>query len=90
MKLERMVNVNLDIREYLDFLNKANIDNDDWVPFDSIESLSTFIFSDPEYDPERHLLIMVDDLIVADLYIKIRPSKPRAVSYTHLTLPTKA
>jgi len=77
MKLERMVNVNLDIREYLDFLNKANIDNDDWVPFDSIESLSTFIFSDPEYDSERHLLIMVDDLIVADLYIKIRPSKPR-------------
>jgi len=76
MKLKKMTDVNLDIREYLDFLNKANIDNDDWVPFDSAESLSTFLFSNPRYDPNKHLLINVDDLIVADLYVKIHPSKP--------------
>ena len=76
MVLKRMSDIDLDHREYLEFLNAANSDNDDWVPFDTVESLRTILFSNPEYDANRHLVVMVDKTIAADLFIKIRSRQP--------------
>jgi len=76
MKLERAKDIKLEYGEYLEFINASNRDNDDWVPFDSIESLKTFLFSNPNYDAERHFLILVEERIVADLFIKLHASKP--------------
>ena len=87
MFLKRMSDIDLDHREYLEFLNAANSDNDDWVPFDTVESLRTILFSNPEYDPDRHLVAMVDKTIAADLYIKIR-SYPPSVAEIELNIAT--
>ncbi len=76
MVLKRMSDIDLDQGKYLEFLNAANSGNDDWVPFDTIESLRTILFSNPEYDANKHLVIMADKAIVADLYVKIRSFPP--------------
>lgn len=76
MVLKRMSDIDLGHGEYLEFLNAANSDNDDWVPFDTVESLRTILFSNPEYDPNKHLVAMVDKVIAADLYTKIRSDEP--------------
>ncbi|MFB0503261.1 MAG: GNAT family N-acetyltransferase [Candidatus Bathyarchaeia archaeon] len=76
MKIERIGDIHLDHREYLEFINDANRDNDDWVPFSSVESLRTFLFLYPDYDANKHLVIIVNKAIVADLFMKIRSVKP--------------
>ncbi|MDH5439502.1 MAG: GNAT family N-acetyltransferase [Candidatus Bathyarchaeota archaeon] len=76
MKLERIGDTHLDHREYLEFINDANRDNVDWVPFGSVESLRTFLFLYPDYDPSKHLAIIVNKAIVADLFMKIHSVKP--------------
>ena len=72
----RKSDIDLDHGEYLEFLNAANSDNDDWVPFDTVESLRTILFSNPEYDANKHLVVMVDKAIAADLYIRTRSYEP--------------
>ncbi len=70
MKIEKVKDTYLDHREYLEFINDANVDNDDWVPFDSVESLGIFLFSHPDYDANRHLVVTFDEGIVADLLVR--------------------
>ena len=76
MKLERMGGIHLDHRKYLQFINDANTDNDDWVPFDSVGSLKTFLFLNPSYDVDKHFAIVVNKEIVADLLTKIYSIRP--------------
>ena len=76
MKPERIGDIHLDHREYLEFINDANRDNDDWVPFVSVESLRTFLFLYPDYDANKHLVTIANKAIVADLFMKIHSVKP--------------
>ena len=38
--------------------------------------MRTILFSNPEYDANKHLVVMVDKAIAADLYIKTRSYQP--------------
>lgn len=76
MKLARIKDLELEYGKYLEFINAANKDNDDWVRFDSIESLKTFLFSSRNYDASRHFAILADKAIVADVFVKIHDLKP--------------
>jgi len=75
-KLKRMVDIELNHGAYLEFLNAANRDNDDWVPFDSIESLRTILFLNPDYVANWHFVMVVDQAFIADLFMKIHPFRP--------------
>ncbi len=70
MNLHRASDIHLNHGKYLRFVNEANIDNEDWVPFDSIESLRTFVFSSSRYDASKHYVIVEEGSLVADLYIR--------------------
>ena len=79
MKIEKLENIFLDYQMYVEFINESNKDNEDYVPFSSIDvdALKIVLFSNPNYDPKQHLIIVVNEIIVADLYTKINTQEPK-------------
>ncbi len=76
-EIERLADVSLDCPAYLEFINAANEDNEDWVPFDSTDSLKIILFSNPRYYPKLHFMVRADEAVVADLYVKIHSTESR-------------
>lgn len=68
------------LEAYWRFVNEANEDNEDWVPYPTAEAVQVFIFSDPWYDPEKHWVEVADDDLVAEAAVKIQRNEyPEAV-----------
>jgi len=66
----------LSLEEYWRFLNEANEDNEDWVPYSRPEGVQVFVFSDPLYDVDRHWVEVVDNRLAADLTVKVQWNEP--------------
>lgn len=73
------------LADYWRFLNEANEDNEDWVPYSTPEAVQVFVFSDPFYDAERRWVEIIEDKLAADLTVKIQRTRlPEALIELHI------
>jgi len=64
------------LEDYWRFVNEANADNEDWVPYSTPEAVRVFVFSDPLYDAEKHWVEVAEDRLAADLTVKLQSTRP--------------